>query len=149
MNFASMMMTPATTAAASASSSASIGAALLAKAASVQSAATQSASTQSASTEAGSSQTPAAQTAAAQAAPNPHEAQVRAKIKESSKAFEASFLSMMYQNMFQDVDLGGGAGGEAFKSFLLDAVGKQMAKTGGIGLAPSVQREMLKLQGLH
>jgi hypothetical protein len=30
----------------------------------------------------------------------------------------------------------------------MDAVGKQMAQAGGVGLATSVQTEMLKLQGL-
>ena len=37
-----------------------------------------------------------------------------------------------------------------FKSFLLDAFSKQMARSGGgIGISGAVQREMLKLQGLE
>jgi len=35
-----------------------------------------------------------------------------------------------------------------FRSVLTDAMAKQMAKVGGIGIAPTVEREMLKLQGL-
>ena len=35
-----------------------------------------------------------------------------------------------------------------FRSFLTDALAKQTVKAGGIGLADTVQREMLKLQGL-
>ena len=35
-----------------------------------------------------------------------------------------------------------------WKSFLAEAMAKQMAKKGGIGIAPTVEREMLKLQGL-
>ncbi len=80
--------------------------------------------------------TPAEQTAA------------RAKIADTSHKFEASFLSTMLQSVFKDVDLGGGEGGEAFKSIMMDAVGKQMANGRGVGLAKSVQAEMLKLQGL-
>jgi flagellar protein FlgJ len=122
-------------------------------AAQVQAAASQAAAAQKIPAQASAAQSPstqtAAQAAAAQAAPDPHEVQVRAKIKDSAKAFEASFLSMMYQNIFQDIDLGGGQGGDAFKSFLMDAVGKQMTKAGGVGLTPIVQREMLKLQGLQ
>jgi Rod binding domain-containing protein len=35
-----------------------------------------------------------------------------------------------------------------FRSFLTDAIAKQMSKSGGIGIAAQVQREMLKMQGL-
>jgi Rod binding domain-containing protein len=35
-----------------------------------------------------------------------------------------------------------------FKSFMTDAMGQQMTRAGGIGIADTVQREMLKLQGL-
>jgi Rod binding domain-containing protein len=80
--------------------------------------------------------TPAQQTAA------------RTRISETAHKFEASFLSTMLQSVFKDVDLGGGEGGEAFKSIMMDAVGKQIANGRGVGLAKSVQAEMLKLQGL-
>jgi Rod binding domain-containing protein len=73
---------------------------------------------------------------------------LRAKISETSHKFEASFLSTMLQSVFKDVDLGGGEGGEAFKSIMMDSVGKQMANGRGVGLAKSIQAEMLKLQGL-
>jgi flagellar protein FlgJ len=36
-----------------------------------------------------------------------------------------------------------------FKSFLTEAMAKKMAANGGIGLAASVQHEMLKMQGLN
>jgi flagellar protein FlgJ len=76
----------------------------------------------------------------------------RGQIKDSAQKFEASFLSSMLQQMFEGVDtsapFGGGQGEEMFKSFLTEAMGKQMAKGGGIGLAAQVQREMLKMQGL-
>ncbi len=35
-----------------------------------------------------------------------------------------------------------------FRSFLTEAIAKQVAKGGGVGVADTVQREMLKLQGL-
>ncbi|WP_369692034.1 rod-binding protein [Caulobacter segnis] len=76
----------------------------------------------------------------------------RAKIKETALNFEASFLSVMMQQMFEGVKtsepFGGGQGEEMFKSVMADAMSKQVAKAGGIGLAPTVEREMLKLQGL-
>ena len=76
----------------------------------------------------------------------------RAKIAETAKTFEASFLSVMMQQMFEGVKtsepFGGGNGEEMFKSMLTDAMSKQVTKAGGIGLAPTIQREMLKMQGL-
>ena len=42
----------------------------------------------------------------------------------------------------------GGQGEDMFKSFMMDAMAKQMTRGGGVGIASSVQREMLKLQGL-
>jgi Rod binding domain-containing protein len=89
----------------------------------------------------------AAQAAAAAMTPAQQNA-LRAKITDTSHKFEASFLSTMLQSVFKDVDMGGGKGGEAFKSIMMDAVGKQMANGRGVGLAKSIQTEMLKLQGL-
>ena len=75
-------------------------------------------------------------------------AAMQAKIAATAKDFEAQFVGTMMGNMFDGVDLGGGQGAEAFKSVLLQAVGKKIASGRGIGLAKSVQVEMLKLQGL-
>ena len=90
----------------------------------------------------------AAQLAAATMSPAQQNA-ARAKIAATAQKFEASFLSTMLQSVFKDVDLGGGEGADAFKSVMMDAVGKQIAQGRGIGLAHSVQAEMLKLQGLN
>jgi peptidoglycan hydrolase FlgJ len=80
------------------------------------------------------------------------EAQKRAAIAKTSKDFEASFVSSMLGEMFQGLDgsgpFDGGQGEAMFQSVMMDAFGKQIAKSGGIGVAASVQREMLKMQGL-
>lgn len=77
----------------------------------------------------------------------------RKDIAATAQQFEASFLSIMLNQMFEGVDVeepfGGGNGETMFKSFLTDAIGKDMAKSGGIGVADAVGREMLKLQGLE
>ena len=74
------------------------------------------------------------------------------KVAETAQAFEASFLSAMLQPMFAslgaEAPFGGGKGEEMFRSFLTEAIAKQVAKGGGVGVADTVQREMLKLQGL-
>ena len=86
------------------------------------------------------------------AAPTPAQIASRASIHRTAQAFESQFLSSMIGTMFEGVStsapFGGGEGEEAFKSFLMDAMAKQMTKAGGVGIATSVQREMLKMQGL-
>lgn len=77
----------------------------------------------------------------------------RGKIKETADKFESSFLSVMMQSMFEGVKtpepFGGGQGEEMFKSLLTDAMAKEVTKAGGVGLSSTVQREMLKMQGLQ
>jgi len=81
------------------------------------------------------------------------EAAKRAAIHKTAVDFEATFLSQMMSHMFEGVStpapFGGGAGEDAFKSLLTDAYAKQLAKAGGVGVAASIQREMLKMQGLN
>lgn len=76
----------------------------------------------------------------------------RGQIAKTAQDFEASFLSVMLGEMFKDVGaeapFNGGEGEQAFKSFLSEAMGKQMARNGGVGLSDRVAQEMLKLQGL-
>jgi peptidoglycan hydrolase FlgJ len=76
----------------------------------------------------------------------------RARAQKTAQDFEASFLSSMFGQMFEGTEVsepfGGGQGEQAFRSFMTDAMGKSMARHGGIGLSKSVAAEMLKLQGL-
>lgn len=94
----------------------------------------------------------AVKSAAASIEDTAKDAAKRAKIKETATTFESSFMSVMMQQMFEGVKtsepFGGGNGEEMFKSMLTDAMSKQVTKAGGIGLASTIQREMLKMQGL-
>lgn len=76
----------------------------------------------------------------------------RAKVRGAAEQFESQFLSQMLQQMFASVPtdgpFGGGFGEEMFRSVMTEAMAKQMTKAGGIGLANTVQREILKMQGL-
>lgn len=75
-----------------------------------------------------------------------------AAIAQTAQSFEASFVSSMLGQMFEGLDtsgpFGGGEGEAMFRSVLMDAFGKAVAKRGGVGVAAAVQREMLKMQGL-
>ena len=88
--------------------------------------------------------TPTAQTTTADLA--------RSKAGDAAQKFEGQFLSFMLQQMFEGVEtegpFGGGHGEEMFRSLMTEAMGKQMAKKGGIGLSDTIQREILKMQGL-
>jgi hypothetical protein len=55
----------------------------------------------------------------------------------------------MFEGLSDSGPFGGGEGASTYRSFLVDAVGKQIAKAGGIGLAQPVMTEMLRLQGLR
>ncbi len=77
----------------------------------------------------------------------------RGQIHATAQKFEASFLTSVLQTMFKSLStaapFGGGAGEDMWKSFLAEAMAKDMARRGGVGVAASVEREMLKLQGLN
>lgn len=94
--------------------------------------------------------TPAVSTTTAAAAPSPADIARMARLRHTAQDFEASFLSSMFQTMFegteQSAPFGGGQAETAWRSFLTDAMAHQVVRTGGIGLADSVAREMLRLQ---
>ncbi len=90
---------------------------------------------------------------AAAAAPiDPAELAKRTQIRETAQKFESQFLSIMFQQMFEGVEtsgpFGGGPGEKMFRSLMTDAMAKNVAAGGGVGVADSVGREMLKMQGL-
>ena len=72
------------------------------------------------------------------------------KVRDTALEFEAFFLGQMLQPMFASINpeppFGGGHAEKIWRSMLVDELGKGMAKAGGIGLADSIQREMLRLQ---
>lgn len=78
---------------------------------------------------------------------------LRAKARTAAEAFEGQFLSTLLAQMFQGVStdgpFGGGHGEEMYRSMMTDTFARQMTKAGGIGLADTVQREILKMQGLN
>lgn len=74
----------------------------------------------------------------------------KTKLEEAAQDFEAQFLSQMLENMFSTVevnpDFGGGQGEEVYRSLLINEYGKIIARTGGIGVADHVKKELLRLQ---
>jgi Rod binding domain-containing protein len=74
-----------------------------------------------------------------------------AAAKQTAEKFEAVFLGQMTQLMMESVEIGdqfsGGHGEEMFRGVLAEKLGTEMAKKGGIGLAPAVMAQIIKLQG--
>lgn len=78
---------------------------------------------------------------------NLHEAR---KVAED---FEAVFLGQMLQPMFQNIDaaepFGGSPSEKMWRTMQVDEYGKAIAKSGGIGIADAVFREIIKAQELR
>lgn len=76
----------------------------------------------------------------------------RAGIRQAAENFEAMFLSQMLAPVFaglgEDSLFGGGPGEQVYRSMMVQEYGKAIAGAGGLGIADTVEREMLKLQEL-
>ena len=74
-----------------------------------------------------------------------------AAAKQTAEKFEAVFLGQMTQLMMESVEVGdqfsGGHGEEMFRGVLAEKLGTAMAAKGGIGLAPAVMAQIIKMQG--
>ncbi|GBQ22828.1 chemotactic signal-response protein CheL [Acetobacter estunensis NRIC 0472] len=76
---------------------------------------------------------------------------VDAKIWKTATDFESMTIGQMLQPMFDTIDtskgsFGGGVGESSFRPMLTTEMAKQIEKKGGLGLAPSIYRQMLEIQ---
>ena len=72
------------------------------------------------------------------------------KAAEAAESFEAFFMTRMMESMFEGVStdgfFGGGQAERVYRSLLLDEYGKEMAKTGTIGVKDYVMQAILQMQ---
>ena len=77
-------------------------------------------------------------------------ANVSGDVSKVAEYFEAFYLTQVTANMFAGIEtdplFGGGPGEDVFQSLLTQEYGKIVARAGGIGIADSLAREILKLQ---
>lgn len=70
--------------------------------------------------------------------------------KRAGEEFEALFISEMLAPVFENLEtgglFGGGQGEKIYRSLMVQEYGKAIAKAGGIGIADTVQREILRMQ---
>jgi Rod binding domain-containing protein len=75
---------------------------------------------------------------------------IKARAREVATDFETVFLNSMFAQMFTGLDGEGPFGGKGtngvWRSFLTEEYAKTFAKTGGIGIADQVYRQLLALQ---
>lgn len=70
--------------------------------------------------------------------------------KKTAKDFEAVFLGQLTKLMLENVEPGefsGGHGEEIFRGVLAERIGDEIARKNGIGLAPAVFDQIIKMQG--
>jgi Rod binding domain-containing protein len=71
-------------------------------------------------------------------------------MRKAAQEFEAVFINELLSHMDQGLSTDGPfSGGQAegiYRGMFDEAVGKELAKRGGIGIADNVYREMLKMQ---
>ncbi len=72
------------------------------------------------------------------------------KVHETAQKFEAFFIGQMMEHMTAGIEtdptFGGGHGEDMWKSMLNQEYGKEIAKSGRLGIADNVMKGMLKMQ---
>ena len=94
------------------------------------------------------------QAASTAAAPKPSVARGDvAGARKTAEDFAAFFFSQSLESVFSamssDKMFGGGSGEDVYKSLLTQEYGKIIARTGGLGIADAVQRDIVHLQEIQ
>lgn len=75
-----------------------------------------------------------------------------AALRRAAMDFEAQALGALLQPMFQGLEtkapFGGGAAEAQWRPMMVDAIAKDLARAGGLGLADAVLRELTRLAGV-
>ncbi len=82
--------------------------------------------------------------------PRPTKSDDPVAARQAAEEFESFFVAKMLEHMFAGVSteapFGGGNGERIWRSFLIDQYGDLIAKTGGLGIADAVERQLLQAQ---
>ena len=72
------------------------------------------------------------------------------EMRRAAEEFEAVFLAQMMAPMFEGLDTdglgGGGMGEEIFRPMLIERYAEALSQAGGVGIADSIVRELMRLQ---
>lgn len=83
--------------------------------------------------------------------PRVHQGADKTVIRQKAEEFEAMFVTEMLKPMFDSIEetdpmFGGSHGEKIFKSLMIDEYGKNIAANGGIGIADSIEAQLLQYQ---
>ncbi|WP_417670891.1 rod-binding protein [Roseibium sp.] len=74
----------------------------------------------------------------------------KSAVTAAAEEFESVFVKNMLEAMFTGLEDGGtwgsGNGAEAWQGMMLDEYAKSISDAGGIGLAASIERQLLEIQ---
>jgi peptidoglycan hydrolase FlgJ len=74
----------------------------------------------------------------------------QAQLRHAAEEFEAIFLAQMMAPMFEGLETdglgGGGMGEEIFRPMLIERYAEALSQAGGVGIADSIVRELMRLQ---
>ncbi|UUX50492.1 rod-binding protein [Nisaea acidiphila] len=77
----------------------------------------------------------------------------REEVRRAAEEFESIFVSQMLGHMFKGLDSGGMFGGGhaegIYRDLMIDEYGKQVVSSGGIGIADTIERQLLALQEVN
>ena len=77
----------------------------------------------------------------------------KAKIADTAEDFESFFIYIMMESMYEGVStdgmFGGGNAERMYRSLLLNEYGKQMAKTGTVGVKDDIMRSIIEMQEMQ
>lgn len=75
------------------------------------------------------------------------------KMRDAAKSFEAFFVGQMMEHMSAGIEadplFGGGHGEDMWKSMLNQEYGKEISKSGRLGIADQLLQGMIKMQEAH
>jgi len=77
-------------------------------------------------------------------------APVPPEVRRAAEEFEAVFLAEMLSPMFEGLETdglgGGGLGEQIFRPMLVERYAESLARSGGVGIADSIVRELMRMQ---
>lgn len=81
-----------------------------------------------------------------------HAGKNREEVRLAAEEFESIFISQMLGHMFKDIGGGMFGGGQAesiYRDLMIDEYGKQVVSSGGLGIADTIERQLLSLQEVN
>lgn len=73
---------------------------------------------------------------------------LRRKAVEFETMFVNAMLAPMFETLPTDGPFGGGSAEDSMRSFHTDAMAREIARKGGLGIADAVQRQLIAMQSV-